>query len=464
MIKVYFDWNVLSQMKNGSFPELKKAIEADENLFIPFSTSHINDLTSGFQDTPKQRGYVKSDLEFISSITNDYCLFINGENVVLDLYSPTDLFWQNIRNKDAFTDISIDGLMTHFEDAGIKRLVEPFMNILKAIPLDDAFKQAFENPEASTSLEKMFPGLKENQTLGGVFESLSKMNFNLNELEGYKDLREIVQSGLEINRDRIFDLENPFEAIQESHEKYGISIAQFLPETKYGSKWFNSICDEYLQLDMHGYQEDKVTIRKRRKETFKNTTEDAFHAAFASTCNFYVINDRRSSKKVKKVYEKLNINTRVFTPEEFVDFYQKFLSNQNPETDIRLIDYVLRSGNSNDSQTTEGLYKIFELPCFLFGFFNRIVCLFHTDRSMGISRLLSQNKPTKYFVIAQEVELLVRKLTTCFGTDIDNTGELQDGEFNNDFWEGRKWRFKDLILQLITVNGHVQLYWYQAEK
>src|SRR5699024_1951775 len=122
MIKLYFDWNVLSQMKNGSFPELKKAIEADENLFIPFSTSHINDLTSGFQDTPKQRGYVKSDLEFISSITNDYCLFINGENVVLDLYSPTDLFWQNIRDKDAFTDISIDGLMTHFEDAGIKRL------------------------------------------------------------------------------------------------------------------------------------------------------------------------------------------------------------------------------------------------------------------------------------------------------------------------------------------------------
>ena len=69
---------------------------------------------------------------------------------------------------------------------------------------------------------------------------------------------------------------------------------------------------------MHGYQEDNVNTSKGRKETFKNTTEDAFHCAFASTCNFYVINDKKSYKKTKQVYEKLQINTLVFKPEEFV--------------------------------------------------------------------------------------------------------------------------------------------------
>lgn len=463
MIKIYFDWNVLSQMKNGEFVELKEIIEGNENLLIPFSTAHIGDLSSGFEDTPEQRSYIKSDLDFISSITKNYYLHNIGKGIVIDFCSPQELFRNTISDKDAFNDISIDGLMTHFEDAGIGKLVEPLMNMLKAIPLDKAFKQAFDNPETSESIEKMFPGLKENQTMGGVFESLSKMNLNLNEGEGYKDLREIVQNGFGINRDKIFDSENPFEAIQESHDKYGISIEQFLPKKKYGPKWFNSICDEYLQLDMHGYQEDKVSIKKRRKETFKNTTEDAFHAAFASTCNFYVINDRRSSKKVKKVYEKLNINTRVFSPEEFMDFYQKFLGNQNPETDIQIIDYVLKSGRSNDVEAKEGLYKIFDLPCFLFGFFNRIVCLFPRDRSKGVSRLLSQNKPTNYFVIPREAELLVQKLIICFGSDINDKGELQEGEFNNDFWEGRKWRFDGLILQLIAINGHVQLYWYKED-
>ena len=39
-------------------------------------------------------------------------------------------------------------------------------------------------------------------------------------------------------------------------------------EKKYKNapEWFNKITNEYLLLDMHGYQEDKVNIKKGRKE------------------------------------------------------------------------------------------------------------------------------------------------------------------------------------------------------
>lgn len=466
MIKIYFDWNVLSQMKNGKHSELKQIIQDDEKLLIPFSTSHINDLSSSYNNSPEQKEYINSDLEFISSVTNDYCLFNNGKGIVLDFYPPKELFEQNISDKDTFSDLSIDGLMKNFEDDELsKSLVKPIFDILKSLPIEDSFKQAIDNPESAEIMDKMFPDLKENPTMDGFFKSFSKMNFNLNESEGYKDLRQTVQSGTGINRDKIFDTENPFDLIQKSYDKLGVSLDQIKQESKYSPQWFDDITNEYLKLDMHGYQEDKVNIKKGRKETFKNTTDDGFHASFASTCNFYVINDNKSYKKTKKVYEKLNINTRVFKPDEFIDFYKRFLDYNNPTIDLKIIQNILNSENFYESKTEDGVYKTYYFPFFLFGFFNKIICFFPTDDPEESSKFLSQDKPTNWFIVPKEVEILVKRLLIYFGTDLNNEGELKPNEYNNEKWDGRNWKFDNLTLRLQSINGFVQLYWdYETEE
>lgn len=460
MIKIYFDWNVLSQMKNGNHSELKQLIENNEKLLIPFSTSHINDLSSNFNNSPEQKKYINSDLEFISSITYDYCLFNNGKGIVLDLYPPKELFKQNISDKDTFSDLSIYGLMKICEDDALSAsLVKPIFDLLKSMPIDKPFKEAFDNPESSEIMEKMFPGLKENPTMDGFFKSFSKMNFNLNELDGYNDLRQAIQSGTGINRDRIYDTENPFDFIQKTYDKLGVSVDQLRPESKYSPKWFDDITNEYLKLDMHGYQEDKVNIKKGRKETFTNTTDDGFHAAFASTCNIYVINDNRSYKKTKKVYEKLNINTRVFKPDEFIDFYKRFLGNNNIILDLRMLRNILESDNFYESNTEDGFYKTYYFPYFLFGFFNKVTCFFPKDDSRENLTFLSQDKPTNWFLIPVEVTSLVKRLLLYLGPDLNNEGELKPEEYNNEKWDGRKWKFDDLLLRLLAINGFVQLYW-----
>jgi hypothetical protein len=466
MIKIYFDWNVLSQMKNGKHTELKELVLNNENLLIPFSTSHINDISSSFKKTPKQQEYINSDLEFISSITNEYCLFNNGKGIVLDHYPPKELFEQNISDKNTLNDISIDGLLKNFEDDELtKSLIKPMFDLLKSIPIEESFKQAFETPESSEVMEKMFPGLKENPTIDGFFKSFSKMNFNLNELDGYKDLRKTVQSGTGINRDKIFDTENPFEFIQKTYDKLGFNPENFYPEYKNAPKWFDNITNTYLKLDMHGYQEDTVNIKKGRKETFKNTTDDAFHAAFASTCNIYVVNDNRSYKKTKKVFEELKINTRVFKPNEFLDFYKRFLDYNNPIIDLRIMQDILNSEIFYESKTEDGIYKTYYFPYFLFGFFNKIICFFPTDESDESSTFLSQDKPTNWFIIPKEIETLVKRLLIYFGTDLNNQGEFKPDEYNNEKWDGRKWKFKNLILRLQAIKGFVQLYWdFEDEK
>lgn len=61
MIKTYFDWNVLSQIKNGDHSVLKEIIFDNDKMFIPFSTSHIGDIFSSFKETSTQRDFIESE-------------------------------------------------------------------------------------------------------------------------------------------------------------------------------------------------------------------------------------------------------------------------------------------------------------------------------------------------------------------------------------------------------------------
>src|SRR5690606_39554456 len=106
-------------------------------------------------------------------------------------------------------DFHVTGVQTCALPIFTKGIGKSLINLLKSIPLEESFKQAFENPESAEQMDKMFPGLKENPTMEGFFKSFSKMNLNLNESDGYQELRKTVQGGLGINRDKIFDSNDP---------------------------------------------------------------------------------------------------------------------------------------------------------------------------------------------------------------------------------------------------------------
>lgn len=458
MIKIYFDWNVLSQIKNGDHKELREIIFDNEKLFIPFSTSHIGDIFSSLKETDTQKDYIESDLNFISELTKDKCLFNTGKDVVLDFYSPKELFEQRIEEKDLYKDISLEGLINIFEQNDLtKGIGKSLINLLKSIPLEESFKQAFENPESAEQMDKMFPGLKENPTMEGFFKSFSKMYINLNESDGYQELRKIVQGGLGINRDKIFDSNNPFKIIDEKYKQIGTSPNQFIDNTKNAPEWFNEITNEYLLLDMHGYQEDKVNIKKGRKETFKNTTEDAFHAAFASICNFYVINDNKSYKKTKLIYEKLGINTIVLKPFEFIEYYQKYLDIKDVILNFIIPFEIIKTADFYEEIMETATLRTYYVPFFFFGFFNKIMVLIPKDGSETLI-LLSQNGPSNHRVYSMEIQHLYKQLCEILGEDIENLGQIKDEEFKEKEWIGRKWRLDEVTFRLTRTNGHFQLY------
>jgi len=460
MIKVYLDWNVMAQMKGGYQNDLFKALSNKDKFFIPYSTSHIGDILSSYSEDIEQKKRIEKDLEFITSITDNLCLSNNGKQVTLDKSDPKILFQQRVDDKDFMTDFSLDTLDEMFSENELtKGIGKALVSLLKSIPLDDTFKEAIENPESGKYLNQMFPELKENPTMEGFFNSFGKMYQNLNEKEDYKILREVTQKGLGIKRDKIFNDDNPYNLIDKAHNKLGVSLDKYIDNSKNAPEWYNKIANEYLMLDMHGYQEDTVRVKEnKRKETFKNTTEDAFHSAFASTCNFYIINDNKSYKKTKQIYERLKINTVVFKPDEFLEYYKKYLNIEQTSEHFKIAVEIIKTNNFFESKDENGVQRTYIFPYFLFDFFNKIIVVQSNDNEKPII-LLSKFSPTNGHVTHyMEIKILVKMLNEYFGNDVENKGDVLDKEFEEENWTGRIWKLDDIQFKLLALNGYFQLY------
>jgi hypothetical protein len=195
----------------------------------------------------------------------------------------------------------------------------------------------------------------------------------------------------------------------------------------------------------------------RRKETFKNTTEDSFHCSFATICNFYVTNDIKTFNKAKKVYQKLNLNTIVLKPDEFVIYFNNYLNFTNDKAVYYLISEVLKPFEFYEESRPDSKLRIYFLPYFLFDFFNKIMVIINEKEEVE-SVILSRNNPTHNFILDIEIQKLISRLIINFGTDLENFGEINEIELNDEEWKGRKWNNENIDLALQRLNGHFQFY------
>ncbi|CAN5291213.1 hypothetical protein BH09BAC2_BH09BAC2_03610 [soil metagenome] len=321
MISIYLDWSVMSKMKQGKHAPLYNLLAENPEISIKYSTSHISDILVSYAENKEQLEIIEDDLNFIRYLTKDRCLFIREKQIFEEHSNPHELFSDRVSEKDLFKDISLDGLGKVFEQTESGKLLWPLLKLqLKTTVLDDVFIEAFENKETAELLEKVFPGLKENPSMEGFFKCFSNLFNSWNEGEQYKETREVMQKTLGINRDEIISSIDPYKIINSKTRGIDIKHNDFQKKSSIAPEWFDNISNEFILLDMYGYKEDKIKVTCKVKKTFRNTTDDAFHCAFASVCQIYILDDTNSYFKTKKVYEKLGISTLVFKPDEFIQF------------------------------------------------------------------------------------------------------------------------------------------------
>jgi hypothetical protein len=186
MIRVYADWNVMSQMKNGKHPELSAILSNRQKFFTIFSTSHINDLCSSSSTTDTQQHAINDDLQYIADLTNSFCVYNTGKDIVIEQYDPKELFNQQTED-NKLLDLSFDNLLG--EITGSSSLIGPLQILideLKTMPIEDTFQEAFKNPSTRDQMNRLFPGLNENLTVLGLLNSITQMFQDLNGSDSYK--------------------------------------------------------------------------------------------------------------------------------------------------------------------------------------------------------------------------------------------------------------------------------------
>ncbi len=456
-------------MKNDQFSDLLSILSDKKKFLCLYSTSHISDIFRSYSDDEKQKLQIQNDLEFITQLTNDFCLFNDGKNINLQQYDPQELLNSRIEESDIFSDLSIDNLLkSDSDDPTLNTLLESLKTMLKSLELDSAFKEAFENPESAKILNDIFPGLKDDLTMNGFFNSFSKMNYNLNETESYKDLRQVVQK-IGINSGHFNENKDPFELIDNSYKKKGFESFksnEYLPKGKNAPEWFDEITNEYLYLDMHGYKADKVKVSEKEKNTFSNTTDDASHTAFASICSFYLTNDDKNYQKTKAVYKKLSIETKVLKPAEFIEYYNKYLNHHSISDHFKSLFEIFTKPIFYDTDNDEGQYfgKVAYPNEYFFNFFNKIWVPINKEESYFYFTLsILPPNTSKTYTAFQEIELLIKMFFEALGPDKNGMELFDISELENEIWIGRHWNSDVGEIKLVRMNGWFQLYYNNEE-
>lgn len=467
MIRLYLDWNVFNQMKNNSHSELRTILESDQRFIKYYSTAHIGDIYSSYSEDENQQKLINEDLRFITRITDNNCIYNGKENqAIFDVRFPHDLLEDRVESEKLIKNFNFDSFSHFFDEIEINDIWKKDLQQLKDLPTGLDFSN--ETKESMETLRSMFPDLKEKPNFGDFFQSYLKMIDRLNNDTGYDYLRKTFQNGLKINRDKIFDSKNPIEYFEKQLKQvYEGGLNELVAKTNElrnnkNPSWFETITNTFINLDMAGFQEDKVQIKQRNKQTFKNTTEDSFHSAFASTCDIYILNDKKGYKKTLEVYNHLKINTKVFKPNEFVEYYDRCLKFDNGQFFLNMVaahiketePYVFEKEEHNSVQLF--YYSDF----YFFNYFNRIIAFNSCENEDDFMLLLSKDKPTNgRFILKKEVESLIEDLIRYFGNDENQKGLFTDEEFLKfEKWEGRTWILEHYHLRLIQLNGYLQLY------
>lgn len=492
MIRIYFDLNVLTVMKEqGSiFQEIVDTIEKyRDDVLVFYSYSHISDLMRGYDGSNQNTAFIQKDLDYIFEITRGH-YFSNYFNDELKpcIRNPHDIFQQAL--SEPSVDISsklIDEIISMSNAMPeLSKMWKLLGNSFKNMPIGKDFEDALNNPEASELMNTLLPTLKDNPTMGGFFDAFGKVLTNWNTTKDYAKVRRLMQQGLKYNPDKLFgtganDLKNPFQEMDKlihkvtngeknTNDLLGVDSEYRKHQTK-NYTWFDKLVEEYQQLDMFGFRQDKIEVRPhKKKNVFQNILDDGSHAAYASLCDIFVTNDKKHSKpKIEQVYQKNNIKTKLCLPHEFKDTLESMLFKATNLDDF--FKYLITCANKEpyaqetfEDGTQRELYRSEQK---IFNFFDTILRDENTQLIiLGCFRTLAKMEDSP---ITNELGYLLDYLVRFFG--VDNYGkstltEQDIEEIKANEWGGRIWilnEYQSLELKFFDAFVLYLIHMKQAE-
>ena len=456
MIRVYFDWNIISYLKTyktGKEPFISlnnTLIHNRDHILIPYSSAHLSDLITSFKQSENGKSQTLEDLKYLETLTDNRCILYDykTQETYPNKTNIKDYFFELLRS-DEFLKGNFEDLFSSFGD--YKDILNQLFNTLKDTP-SGLNSESFEKMPSKYQLFKdTFNSTLENDSLFNLINDSYKIivGYNTNP-KLYKSIRNASLEDFKMNHD-YSESDNPIEALSDKLAKSAFkkTFKEFVDENmklyfkeKIPSR-FDIFTNNYLMLDFLGYYKDSQ---------FKNLLQDSFHAYYGAHCDFFVTDDDNTYHKAKAIYKYFNIETIVCKSS---DFNTRFLEKKSIEemSLFETINDIISTPPSiinqpNDENTPVYIHI---MEHYLLDYFNRLQIRTNINKSVTLDIYKnSKNYSTFFFYI--EIQKVTDKVYRELGLDFNNKKEFdvinENKELHEEKWEGRTWLINSNIIEL----------------
>lgn len=458
MLRIYCDKNIYSLIKvnkKNYNHELKELMdELKDILIFTYSQAHHQDLSKS------DSSFWEEDLLLLEDYVKDH--YFNYDAIKKKtnclLAKPTESFYdtdfsiaKNFLNPDNNLMDSLFATKEGEEDDEFSKIAKNLFQNLLNIPIPNLHQTELTGKEKELS-EKYLPN-SENLTIGSVMEHFLKFGNKLltdrQEVIGLKKMMEEY-----VNSDK-YSFEKWKDQFDEKFKENfgGQSFTDLMKQTFEAVKDYNGY-DKFVlffnSLELHNVTKDKPL---RKSQALESIHTDANHAWYASFSDVLVTDDKGLATKAYITYKFFEIQTKIFTTEEFLNNRTIFL--QQEENDIKSFFKTLEFEIKNSLVLRNNINSFIENALILknhhkfFNYFNRIS---HSKDSL---KLYCQRHSNANFNMFREAKLLTDKLVSLFGIDVENKGYYNSEKDDPKDHMIRKWRFENIevIFGIAFNNG-----------
>ncbi|MFC2152688.1 hypothetical protein ACFLSE_09180 [Bacteroidota bacterium] len=381
MIRVYFDWNVFSNLKEDEFRVFKeKLLNNKSKLLFPYSHAHFTDLMKSFVPSNEKFQF---DLDTLSEVCGKHNIGWDGKKSMLYFATPAEFFDSVKDQPDNSLDFDIDELFDQFsaieDELGFGKIWNTLQTLFKTQKIP--FEISEENKEV---LNQMFPNLTKDSSMWDfIKEIVSFLKKFLNNKDFYKSFRNTInEKGFRLDpnsskweSDEVIKQINLFlNSIKENLTFQELVKLAFVNRKEKYTR-FEYFKVAYIILDLIGYKRDRL---RKKIHSVKNIIADSEHSFYGAHCDYFVAIDKNLLLKSKVLYSEFNISTTVLTFKEFIDIFDTIMHN-HPDTVEEIVDETLNSISLNnivekhEQKEPKDILLTIKLPVPYLNFFNYVL-------------------------------------------------------------------------------------------
>lgn len=455
MIRIYFDWSVVSNFKKDEFAEIREFIaEHKDYLQFPYSPAHFKDLMKSYNSDNE---YFSQDLQNLEYLSEKHLLRWGKDGIEVLFGTPQEYFQEEIENEDIFSMMDIEKIFDDLDSDDLE--FGKFGTLIKSLyqSVPTGIEITDENREM---LQKMFPNIDKNSSMWDLMKDITPFSKKLlTEKEYYKDFRKTIgDKGFKLdpnsgNWDVDEVIKNIDNFLQKQNTKLTFReyVSTCFNHKKEPVNRFEYYTTAYLLLDIIGYKSDNLP---KPTDNMQNIQSDAEHSFYSAHCDYFVVMDKKLTTKTRVLFKEFNIPTIVISPKELIETIKKKIHFIDPNNNfineaVGLFDKENIVEMYEKSEEMEVHTLAFKLPIFYFNFFNYAIYQNYADQKAFVLTFKKVFKNYSSFIYYTESERLIDRVCNFFGYEDNQEHIIKKQEFvYGDKEVSFLWNFDDGIIKL----------------